>query len=153
MKKIEAIIKPVKLWDVKTSLAQLGVNGMTVTEVKGCGHERGRAEFYQGSEYTVDFLPKLKIDFVVTDSEVEAAVNAIANAANTGTIGDGKILVFPVDEVVRIRTREKGERGLDSTRYKNPPEPLDMNLPPGTMGRALANTRETPRRVETNTKP
>jgi nitrogen regulatory protein P-II 1 len=112
MKKIEAIIKPFRLEDVKTALGQLGIQGMTITEVKGCGHQRGHSEYYQGAEYTTDFLPKLKIDLVVTDTQVEAAVNAIVNAAKTGKIGDGKIFVSTINEVVRIRTNEKGERGL-----------------------------------------
>ena len=112
MKKIEAIIKPFKLEDVKDALAQLGIEGMTLIEDKGCGHQRGYMEFYQGSEYTTEFLPKLKIDIVVADSQAEAAVNAIVNAAKTGKIGDGKIFVSTIDEVVRIRTSERGERGL-----------------------------------------
>jgi nitrogen regulatory protein P-II 1 len=112
MKKIEAIIKPFKLEDVKNSLAELGVEGMTLTEVKGCGHQKGRTEFYQGSEYTMDFLPKVKIDLVVADAQVEAAVNAIVNAAKTGKIGDGKVFISTIDEVVRIRTNERGEHGL-----------------------------------------
>ena len=112
MKKIEAIIKPFRLEEVKDALAQIGVAGMTLTEVKGCGHQRGHTEIYQGSEYTTDFLPKLKIDLVVADSLVEEAVNAIAAAAKTGKIGDGKIFISTVDEVIRIRSGEKGEHGL-----------------------------------------
>jgi nitrogen regulatory protein P-II 1 len=112
MKKIEAIIKPFRLEDVKNALAQLGVEGMTLTEVKGCGHQKGHTEIYQGSEYTMEFLPKLKIDLVVPDALVEAAVNAIANAAKTGKIGDGKIFISTIDEVVRIRTSERGEHSL-----------------------------------------
>lgn len=112
MKKIEAIIKPFKLEDVKDALAAAGVDAMTVTEVKGCGHQRGRTEYYQGSEYTVEFLPKVKIDLVVADSVLEAAVAAIVDAAKTGKIGDGKIFISTIDEVVRIRTSEKGEHGL-----------------------------------------
>jgi nitrogen regulatory protein P-II 1 len=112
MKKIEAIIKPFKLEDVKISLAAIGVEGMTVSEVKGCGHQRGRTEYYQGSEYTVDFLPKVKIDLVVPDADVDAAVDAIVNAAKTGKIGDGKIFISTIDDVVRIRTSQKGERAL-----------------------------------------
>jgi len=91
VKKIEAIIKPFRLEDVKTALTQLGIEGMTITEVKGCGHQRGHVEFYQGDEYTMVFLPKLKIDLVVPDSQVEAAVSAIVAAARTGKIGDGKV--------------------------------------------------------------
>jgi nitrogen regulatory protein P-II 1 len=112
MKKIEAIIKPFRLEDVKNALALLGVQGMTLTEVKGHGHQRGHTEIYHGSEYTTEFLPKLKIDLVVADSQVEAAVNAIVQAAKTGKIGDGKVFISTIDEVVRIRTGEKGERGL-----------------------------------------
>jgi nitrogen regulatory protein P-II 1 len=112
MKKIEAIIKPFRLEEVKEALAHLGVEGMTLTEVKGHGHQRGHTEIYHGSEYTTEFLPKLKIDLVVPDSQVEAAVLAIVNAAKTGKIGDGKVFVSNVDEVIRIRTGEKGELGL-----------------------------------------
>jgi nitrogen regulatory protein PII len=112
MKKIEAIIKPFRLEDVKSALAQLQIDGMTLTEVKGCGHQRGHTEIYQGSEYTMDFLPKLKIDLIVADSQVEAAVNAIINAAKTGKIGDGKVFVSTIDEVFRIRTGEKGEQAV-----------------------------------------
>jgi nitrogen regulatory protein P-II 1 len=112
MKKIEAIIKPFRLEDVKSALAHLGIEGMTLTEVKGCGHQRGHTEIYQGSEYTTDFLPKLKIDLVVGDSQVEAALNAIVNAAKTGKIGDGKIFVSSVDTAIRIRTGDKGEHAL-----------------------------------------
>jgi nitrogen regulatory protein PII len=112
MKKIEAIIKPFRLEDVKSALARLGVEGMTLTEVKGCGHQKGHTEIYQGSEYTMEFLPKLKIDLVIPDALVDAAVNAIANAAKTGKIGDGKIFISTIDEVVRIRTSERGDHGL-----------------------------------------
>jgi nitrogen regulatory protein P-II 1 len=112
VKKIEAIIKPFRLEDVKTALAKLGIEGMTITEAKGCGHQRGRSEFYQGNEYTTDFLPKLKIDLVLKDDQVQGAVNAIINAAKTGKIGDGKIFISTINEVVRIRTNEKGEQGL-----------------------------------------
>ena len=112
MKKIEAIIKPFRLEDVKTALNQLGVVGMTLTEVKGCGHQRGHTEIYQGSEYTTDFLPKLKIDLVVPDALAEAAVNAIVHAAKTGKIGDVKIFISTIDDVARIRTNQRGEHGL-----------------------------------------
>jgi nitrogen regulatory protein P-II 1 len=112
MKKIEAIIKPFRLEDVKTALDHLGIVGMTLTEVKGCGHQRGHTEIYQGSEYTTDFLPKLKIDLVVPDALAEAVVNAIVHAAKTGKIGDGKIFISTIDDVVRIRTNERGEHGL-----------------------------------------
>jgi nitrogen regulatory protein PII len=112
MKKIEAIIKPFRLDDVKEALSLLGIEGMTLTEVKGCGHQKGHTEIYQGSEYTMDFLPKLKIDLVVADSQAEAVVHAIVNSAKTGKIGDGKIFISTIDEVVRIRTGEKGAHAL-----------------------------------------
>lgn len=112
MKKIEAIIKPFRLDDVKKALAQIKIEGMTLTEVKGHGLQRGHTELYHGSEYTVEFLPKLKIDIVVPDSQVEAVVEAIAASAKTGKIGDGKIFVSTIDEVIRIRTGEKGRLGL-----------------------------------------
>jgi nitrogen regulatory protein PII len=112
MKKIEAIIKPFRLEDVRNALDKLGIEGMTLIEAKGCGHQRGHTEFFQGTEYTTDFLPKLKIDLVLADSKVEAAVNAIVQAAQTGKIGDGKIFVSTIDDAVRIRTGEKGERAL-----------------------------------------
>ncbi len=111
MKKIEAIIKPFKLEEVKDALAEIGVEGMTVTEVKGFGRQKGHTEIYRGSEYTVDFLPKIKIEVVVADSSAEGAANAIVKAANTGKIGDGKVFVSDVSEAVRIRT---GERGRDA---------------------------------------
>src|ERR1700678_984254 len=107
MKKIEAIIKPFKLQDVKEALNQIGVEGMTVTEVKGFGRQKGHTEIYRGSEYTVDFLPKIKMDIVVADSMAEKAAEAIIKAAKTGKIGDGKIFILPVDEAIRIRTDEK----------------------------------------------
>jgi len=112
MKKLEAIIKPFKLEDVKDALAELGVEGMTVTEVKGFGRQKGHTEIYRGSEYTVDFLPKIKIDLVVTDALAESAVSAIVKAAKTGKIGDGKVFVSPVVEAVRIRTEESGEKAV-----------------------------------------
>jgi nitrogen regulatory protein P-II 1 len=112
MKKIEAIIKPFKLEDVKEALAAVGVQGMTVTEVKGFGRQKGHTEIYRGSEYTVDFLPKLKLEVVVPDNAVESALNAILKAAKTGKIGDGKIFVLPVEEAVRIRTEERGEQAV-----------------------------------------
>jgi nitrogen regulatory protein PII len=112
MKKIEAIIKPFKLEDVKEALAELGVEGMTVSEVKGFGRQKGHTEIYRGSEYTVDFLPKIKIDVVLSDALAEAAVTAIVNAAKTGKIGDGKVFVLPVLEAVRIRTEESGEKAV-----------------------------------------
>jgi nitrogen regulatory protein P-II 1 len=109
MKKIEAIIKPFKLDEVKEALHEIGVQGMTVTEVKGFGRQKGHTEIYRGSEYTVDFLPKLKLEMVLSDSQVEGAVAAIIKGAKTGKIGDGKIFVSPVEEAIRIRTDEKGE--------------------------------------------
>lgn len=112
MKKIESIIKPFKLDDVKEKLSSLGVKGMTVSEVRGFGRQKGHTEIYRGAEYVVDFLPKIKIEVVVADSQVGEVVNAIRSAANTGKIGDGKIFVFPVDECVRIRTGETGEEAL-----------------------------------------
>lgn len=112
MKKIEAIIKPFKLEDVKEALAGLGVEGMTVSEVKGFGRQKGHTEIYRGSEYTVDFLPKLKIEVVLADSNTDAAVEAIVRAAKTGKIGDGKVFVSPIENAVRIRTEEKGEQAV-----------------------------------------
>ncbi|MBL9136309.1 MAG: P-II family nitrogen regulator [Verrucomicrobiales bacterium] len=112
MKKIEAIIKPFKLNDVKDSLAAEGIQGMTVSEVKGFGRQKGHTEIYRGSEYTVDFLPKIKIELVVADAQASTAVNAIIKAAKTGKIGDGKIFIAPVDEAIRIRTEERGERAV-----------------------------------------
>ncbi len=112
MKKIEAIIKPFKLEEVKNALSEIGVEGMTVTEVKGFGRQKGHTEIYRGSEYTVDFLPKIKIEVVLTDDLVQRACAAIIAAAKTGKIGDGKIFVLPIDEAVRIRTDEKGDRAV-----------------------------------------
>ncbi|MDH4475557.1 MAG: P-II family nitrogen regulator [Verrucomicrobiaceae bacterium] len=111
MKKVEAIIKPFKLEDVKEALSEVGVEGMTVVEVKGFGRQKGHTEIYRGSEYTVDFLPKVKIEVVVDDSRADAVVDAIVKAANTGKIGDGKVFLSDVIEAVRIRT---GERGADA---------------------------------------
>jgi nitrogen regulatory protein P-II 1 len=112
MKKIEAIIKPFKLEEVKDALAEIGVDGMTVSEVKGFGRQKGHTEIYRGSEYTVDFLPKIKIEIVVTDTQLEAAVAVIVSAARTGKIGDGKVFILPVSEALRIRTEEMGESAL-----------------------------------------
>ncbi len=108
MKKIEAIIKPFKLEDVKDALSGLGVEGMTVSEVKGFGRQKGHTEIYRGSEYTVDFLPKIKIELVISDEKLDEAVTAIIKAARTGKIGDGKVFVSPVEEAFRIRTEETG---------------------------------------------
>jgi len=108
MKKIEAIIKPFKLEEVKEALSNVGVQGMTVTEVKGFGRQKGHTEIYRGSEYTVDFLPKVKIEIVADDDQADAVVDAVVQTANTGKIGDGKVFVSPVEEAVRIRTGERG---------------------------------------------
>jgi nitrogen regulatory protein P-II 1 len=112
MKKIKAIIKPFKLEEVKDALAEIGVEGMTVTEVKGFGRQKGHTEIYRGSEYTVDFLPKIKVEVVLGDALVDSAVAAIVKAAKTGKIGDGKVFISPVGEAVRIRTEETGERAV-----------------------------------------
>ncbi len=112
MKLIIAIIKPFKLEEVKESLAAAGIEGMTVTEVKGFGRQKGHTEIYRGSEYTVDFLPKVKIEIAVADETAAKAIDAIAKAAKTGKIGDGKIFVVPLEEVVRIRTDERGETAV-----------------------------------------
>ena len=108
MKKIEAIIKPFKLEEVKDALGEIGIEGMTVTEVKGFGRQKGHTEIYRGSEYTVDFLPKIKIELVLADEKLDEAVDAIVKTAKTGKIGDGKVFVSSVEEAVRIRTEEKG---------------------------------------------
>jgi nitrogen regulatory protein P-II 1 len=112
MKKVEAIIKPFKLDDVKEALTAIGVIGMTVTEVRGFGRQKGHTELYRGSEYTVDFLPKVKIEVVVADPLVEKVVATITGAAKTGSIGDGKVFVLPVEHAVRIRTEEIGEKAV-----------------------------------------
>ena len=112
MKKIEAIIKPFKLEDVKEALSSLGVEGMTVSEVKGFGRQKGHTEIYRGSEYTVDFLPKIKLEVVLADALVSSAVDAIVKAAKTGKIGDGKVFVSTVDNAIRIRTEETGEQAV-----------------------------------------
>lgn len=112
MKKIEAIIKPFKLEDVKEALAALGIEGMTVSEVKGFGRQKGHTEIYRGSEYTVDFLPKIKIEVVLSDSMVADAVSAIVKAAKTGKIGDGKVFVSSIENAIRIRTEETGEQAV-----------------------------------------
>jgi nitrogen regulatory protein P-II 1 len=112
MKKIEAIIKPFKLNDVKDALNELGIQGMTVSEVKGFGRQKGHTEIYRGSEYAVDFLPKIKVETVVADNQLRAAVEAIVKAAKTGKIGDGKIFVTTIEEAVRIRTDERGESAV-----------------------------------------
>jgi nitrogen regulatory protein P-II 1 len=112
MKKVEAIIKPFKLEEVKDALSEVGIEGMTVTEVKGFGRQKGHTEIYRGSEYTVDFLPKIKLELVLADNRIDAAITAITKAAKTGKIGDGKIFISPVLEAIRIRTEEKGEAAV-----------------------------------------
>ncbi|MGA1236154.1 MAG: P-II family nitrogen regulator [Limisphaerales bacterium] len=112
MKKIEAIIKPFKLDDVKEALASIGIEGMTVSEVKGFGRQKGHTEIYRGSEYTVDFLPKIKVEVVLGDAQVREAAEAIVKAAKTGKIGDGKVFISPVDDAIRIRTDETGEQAV-----------------------------------------
>ena len=112
MKKIEAIIKPFKLEEVRDALSEVGVAGMTVSEVKGFGRQKGHTEIYRGSEYTVDFLPKIKIELVVADQQAEAAVTAIVKVAKTGKIGDGKVFVSPIEQAIRIRTDERGESAV-----------------------------------------
>jgi nitrogen regulatory protein PII len=112
MKKVEAIIKPFKLEEVKDALAEIGVEGMTITEVKGFGRQKGHTEIYRGSEYTVDFLPKIKLELVLPDGRIDAAIAAIVKAAKTGKIGDGKVFVSKIEEAVRIRTEEKGDTAV-----------------------------------------
>ena len=112
MKKIEVIIKPFKLEDVKDALVEVGITGMSVYDVKGYGRQQGHSELYRGAEYVVDFLPKIKIDIVVKDEMVETVINAIVNSARTGKIGDGKIFVSSLDEVIRIRTEERGSEAI-----------------------------------------
>jgi nitrogen regulatory protein P-II 1 len=112
MKKIEAIIKPFKLEEVKDALNEIGIEGMTVSEVKGFGRQKGHTEIYRGSEYTVDFLPKIKLEIVIADAQKDAAVSAILKAAKTGKIGDGKVFVSAMEEAVRIRTDEKGDAAI-----------------------------------------
>ena len=112
MKRIEAIIKPFKTDEVKEVLAKIGITGLTVIEVKGFGRQKGHSELYRGAEYVVDFLPKVKIEVIVDDARVEEVVEAITNAARTGRIGDGKLFVMPIEEVVRIRTGERGSEAI-----------------------------------------
>jgi nitrogen regulatory protein P-II 1 len=112
MKKIEAIVNPFKLNEVKEALNELRLQGMTVSEVKGFGRQKGHTEIYRGSEYTIDFLPKMKIEIILADSDVKAATDAIQRAAHTGKIGDGKIFVLPVDTAIRIRTQEEGDSAV-----------------------------------------
>ena len=112
MKKIEAIIKPFKLEEVKDALGEIGIEGMTVTEVKGFGRQKGHTEIYRGSEYTVDFLPKIKLEIVAANDRVDAAIAAIIKAAKTGKIGDGKVFVSSIENAIRIRTEETGEQAV-----------------------------------------
>ncbi|MGB2869610.1 MAG: P-II family nitrogen regulator [Bacteroidota bacterium] len=112
MKKIEAVIRPHRLNDVREALQEAGIRGMTVSEVKGFGRQKGHSEVYRGSEYTIDFLPKVKLEIVVPDNLSDSAVNIVVKTAKTGSVGDGKIFILPVDEVVRVRTEEVGEEAL-----------------------------------------
>ncbi len=112
MKKIEATIKPFKLDEVREALSDLGISGMTVTEVKGFGRQKGHTELYRGAEYVVDFLPKVKLELVLSDEQIETAIDAILKAAHTGKIGDGKIFVMPVEQVIRIRTGETNDQAI-----------------------------------------
>jgi nitrogen regulatory protein P-II 1 len=112
MKKIEAIIKPFKLDDVREALSDIGVTGLTVSEVKGFGRQKGHTELYRGAEYVVDFLPKIKLEIVLAEDQVEGCIEAITKAAHTGRIGDGKIFVTPIEQVIRIRTGEEGESAV-----------------------------------------
>ncbi len=112
MKKIEAVIKPFKLDEVREALSEIGISGLTVTEVKGFGRQKGHTELYRGAEYVVDFLPKIKIEIVVNEEQVDPAIDAIIKAARTGKIGDGKIFVYSLEQVVRIRTGETGKEAL-----------------------------------------
>ncbi len=111
LRKLEAIIKPFKLEEVKEALTELGIEGLTVSEVKGFGRQKGHTEIYRGSEYTVDFLPKVKIEVVLREDLVQRAIETVQKAAKTGKIGDGKIFILPIEEAVRIRTEERGEKG------------------------------------------
>ncbi len=112
MKKIEAIIKPFKLDDVKNALSEIGVHGMTLSEVKGYGRQKGHVEIYRGAEYVVDFIPKVKVELIVHSDDCDSIVDCIRNAAHTGKIGDGKIFVLPVEEVIRVRTNERGHTAI-----------------------------------------
>ncbi|GAB4418382.1 MAG: P-II family nitrogen regulator [Thermodesulfovibrionales bacterium] len=112
MKKIEAIIKPFKLDEVKDALNEIGIQGMTVTEVKGFGRQKGHTELYRGAEYVIDFIPKIKVEIVTPDSLAQSVIDTIEKAAKTGKIGDGKIFVYPVEDVIRIRTGERGESAV-----------------------------------------
>ncbi|GAB6076026.1 P-II family nitrogen regulator [Desulfurobacterium crinifex] len=112
MKKVEAVIKPFKLDEVKDALTEIGITGMTISEVKGFGRQKGHTELYRGAEYTIDFIPKIKLEVIVPDKSVEKVVEVIVNSAKTGRIGDGKIFILPVEDAVRIRTGERGQEAL-----------------------------------------
>ena len=112
MKKIEAIIKPFKIDDLKEAFSSIGLQGMTISEVKGYGHQKGHTEVYRGAEYVVDFIPKVKVEIVAADEQIEQIIETILTAVNTGKIGDGKIFVLPVEDVIRVRTGEKGEEAI-----------------------------------------
>ena len=112
LKKLEAIIKPFRLAEVKEAFSDLGIEGMTVTEVKGFGRQKGHTEIYRGSEYSVDFVPKVKIEAVLVEGMVESAISAVVNAAKTGKIGDGKVFIYPIEEAIRIRTDETAEKAI-----------------------------------------
>ncbi len=112
MKKIEAVIKPFKLDEVKDALNEIGIQGMTVTEVKGFGRQKGHTELYRGAEYVIDFIPKIKVEIVIPDTLVQGVIDTIEKAAKTGKIGDGKIFVYPIEDVIRIRTGERGEAAV-----------------------------------------
>ncbi|MCL4511210.1 MAG: P-II family nitrogen regulator [Bacteroidetes bacterium] len=112
MKKIEAIIRPFKIDDVREALIEIGIKGMTITEVKGYGRQKGHTEMYRGSEYQIDFLPKMKIEIIAPDDNVDKIVETIIKSAKTGQVGDGKIFIYPVEEVIRVRTEESGEAAL-----------------------------------------
>ncbi len=112
MKKIEAIIRPFKIDDVREALIEIGIKGMTITEVKGYGRQKGHTEMYRGSEYQIDFLPKIKIEIISPDDQVDKIVSTIIKSAKTGQVGDGKIFIYPVEEVIRVRTEESGEAAL-----------------------------------------
>ena len=112
MKKIEAVIRPFKIDDVREALIEIGIKGMTITEVKGYGRQKGHTEMYRGSEYKIDFLPKMKIEIIAPDEQVEKIVGTIIKSAKTGQVGDGKIFIYTVDEVIRVRTEESGEAAL-----------------------------------------
>ena len=148
MKQITAVIKPFKLEEVREGLAECGVTGLTVTEVKGFGRQKGHTELYRGAEYVVDFLPKVKIEIVVEDNLVEAVLEAITTSARTGKIGDGKIFIFPVENVIRIRTGERGgaSRRVDGNERTSDADPVDAQ---GSRGRGT----ETPRQEDPDREP